>query len=110
LFNGFGGGMSSRLLYLTIRPRFLVAFAVIPIRLPSRDSADVAASFGVNHPDHFTTVFAERDPTSLAVITTLILGGQHIAPEDFRRLTKANTVFALVGRVFALVPLELRAM
>src|ERR1700691_3615799 len=58
LLKGFGGGMSSRLSYLTMRPRFLVALAVISVRLPRRDDTDIAAAFGENEPDHFAIVFA----------------------------------------------------
>jgi hypothetical protein len=53
LLKGFGGGMSSRLLYLTMRPRFLVALAVISVCLRGRDDPDLAVSFSEYDPDHF---------------------------------------------------------
>jgi hypothetical protein len=89
LLRGFGGGISSRLLYLTMRPRFLVVFAVIPARFPSRDDPDLAVSFSEYNPDDFTVVFSERNQSPLAVITSRVLTRQHVATEYFRGFTKS---------------------
>jgi hypothetical protein len=105
LLRGFGGGISSRVLYLTVRPRFLVVLAVIPARLPSRDDPDLAVSFGEYNPDDFTVVFSERNRTPLAVITSRVLTRQNVATKYLRGFTKSYAVLALVGRVFGRIPL-----
>src|SRR5579863_435204 len=106
LLKGFGGGISSRLLYLTVRPRLLVVFAVIPARFPCRDDPDLAFSFSEHDPDHFAIVFSESNQTSLAVIASRVLGGQHIATEYFRSFPKTYAVLSLVGRGFGIIPFK----
>jgi hypothetical protein len=88
--------MSLRLSYLTMRARFLIVLAVIPVGLPSRDDADIAIAFSEYQPDYFAVVFAERDEAPFAVIAPRILYDKHITAEYFRRFTKADAVLLLV--------------
>src|ERR1700733_5820305 len=83
LLRGFGGGMSSRLSYLTMPPRFLVVLAVIPVGLPRRDNADVAITLGKYEPNYFAVIFAKRDEAPFTVLAPSVLGDQHIAAEYF---------------------------
>jgi len=93
-----------------MRPRFLVALAVIPVRLPSRDDADVAIAFSEDELNYLAVVFARCDEAPLAVIVPCVLGDQDIAAEYFRSLAEADAMFAPIGRILSLISLEAHAM
>jgi len=106
LLKGFGGGISSRLSYLTSLLRFLVALAVISIRLPGRDDAYTFTAFSENESDYLAIIFTQRDEPPLAVIVPGILVDQDETAENLSRLAKADVVLAPVDRVLGIIPLE----
>jgi hypothetical protein len=106
LFKGFGAGMSSRPSYLTIRPRFFEGLAIIPVRLPGRDEAEIPITSGENQSDHLAVIFAKRNEALLAVIAPVSSATTTTPRKNFGRLAKTDAVLAPVRSIFGLIPLE----